>query len=402
MESTSRTPFHAEHTPDQTTFPDRDDAFNLNSEAHRRVHEHPHPNSDSTSTYAQPEAEPLASSSEYAPAHHRTQGDGWPKWTRGVREVAANNTGLLLVAAAQFFFALMNVWVKKLNTLAAVPALELIYVRMGITWICCVAYMYINKIPDPILGPKEVRLLLLVRGCFGFVGLFSLYYSLQYLSLSDATVLQFLAPIFTAISGAVLLREPLSWREVAAGVASLIGVVLIARPQFLFGTQVDPGAPTDDGAADVTPAQRLLAVGVTIHQYSVALMGTLGAAGAYTTIRALGKRAHPLHNLVSYSTQCVIFTTIAMLALRIPVVIPTQWEWLAMLLLIGLFGFTAQFFLTAGLQRETAGRGTMAIYAQIVFAAIDEFIFFHTVPSILSVLGTAIILTSAIYVAVRP
>lgn len=50
-----------------------------------------------------------------------------------------------------------------------------------------------------------------------FVGIFSLYYSLQYLSLSDATVLQFLAPIFTAISGAVLLREPLSWREAAAG-----------------------------------------------------------------------------------------------------------------------------------------------------------------------------------------
>lgn len=50
-----------------------------------------------------------------------------------------------------------------------------------------------------------------------FVGIFSLYYSLQYLSLSDATVLQFLAPIFTAIAGAVLLHEPFSWREAAAG-----------------------------------------------------------------------------------------------------------------------------------------------------------------------------------------
>ncbi|KAI0641920.1 hypothetical protein C8Q79DRAFT_262792 [Trametes meyenii] len=88
-----------------------------------------------------------------------------------------------------------------------------------------------------------------------------------------------------------------------------------------------------------------------------------------------------------------------MLMLHVPAVIPTQWEWLAILLLIGSSGLTAQFLLSAGLQRETAGRGTMAIYAQIVFAAADELLFFHTMPSLLSAIGTAIILTSAIYVA---
>ncbi|EIW58655.1 DUF6-domain-containing protein [Trametes versicolor FP-101664 SS1] len=402
MASTNRTPYRAEHTPDHTDFPpDRDTAF---SSIHtvspsRSLPRHPltggsSPSGDDDGHYPPPQYQ------------SHLQETAWRIWTRGAREVAASNTGLLLVGAAQFFFALMNVWVKKLNTLAAVPALELICVRMGITWVCCVAYMTITKVPDPIMGPKEVRLLLVLRGCFGFVGIFSLYYSLQYLSLSDATVLQFLAPIFTAISGAVLLREPLSWREAAAGIASLVGVALIARPEILFGRQEDitlPGVEPEGFIADedvVAPAQRLLAV--CSDRPSVALIGTLGATGAYTTIRAIGKRAYPLHNLVSYSTQCVVVTTIAMLALRIPVVLPTQWEWLAMLLLIGVFGFTAQFLLTAGLQRETAGRGTMAIYAQIVFAAIDEFVFFHTTPSLLSVVGTVIILASAGYVAVGP
>ena len=61
------------------------------------------------------------------------------------------------------------------------------------------------------------------------------------------------------------------------------------------------------------------------------------------------------------------------------VVLPYRVEWLAMLILVGVFGFVAQaghsmrwctvrllslnqVLLTMGLQRETAGRGTMAIY----------------------------------------
>ncbi|OBZ73037.1 hypothetical protein A0H81_07128 [Grifola frondosa] len=315
-----------------------------------------------------------------------------------------NNTGMLLVAASQLFFSLMNVAVKKLNSLdPPVAAFELIFIRMAITWICCVTYMFIMKVPDPFLGPKGVRLLLVLRGFFGFFGLFGIYYSLQYLSLSDATVLTFLAPMCTAVTCALLLHETFSWREALAGLFSLVGVVLIARPEFLFGRHdimltdagqvVDGVSSVTDAIAAATPAQRLGAVGV-------ALLGVLGATGAYTTIRAVGKRAHPLHNLVSFSSQCVIVSTAAMIIMRTPVVVPRRWDWLAMLLMIGIFGFIAQVLLTMGLQREAAGRGTMALYVQIIFATVFERVFFHTSPSLLSIIGTLIIITSAIYVAV--
>ncbi|KAJ2913269.1 hypothetical protein MD484_g7141, partial [Candolleomyces efflorescens] len=52
-----------------------------------------------------------------------------------------------------------------------------------------------------------------------------------------------------------------------------------------------------------------------------------------------------------------------------------------------------------GLQRETASRGSMAIYTQIVFASILERIFFNAVPSVLSIIGTCLIISSAIYTA---
>jgi drug/metabolite transporter (DMT)-like permease len=95
----------------------------------------------------------------------------------------------------------------------------------------------ITKVPDPFLGPKGIRLLLAFRGFSGcvvlfiaiesvptaphrFVGLFGLYSSLQYLSLSDATVLTFLTPFTTAIAGALILKETSTRKEAFAGCES--------------------------------------------------------------------------------------------------------------------------------------------------------------------------------------
>lgn len=50
-----------------------------------------------------------------------------------------------------------------------------------------------------------------------FFGLFGVYFSLRYLSLSDATVLTFLSPIFTGIASAIFLKEPFSRKELMAG-----------------------------------------------------------------------------------------------------------------------------------------------------------------------------------------
>ncbi|KAJ3544238.1 hypothetical protein NMY22_g2845 [Coprinellus aureogranulatus] len=321
---------------------------------------------------------------------------------RGAKETWKGNVGLLLIAGSQAFFSLMNVSVKKLNSIdPPISALQLVVVRMTITWLCCITYMVLAKVPDPILGPNGVRLLLAFRGFSGFFGLFGIYYSLQYLSLSDATVLTFLSPMTTAIAGALLLGERFSWKQAVAGLVSLGGVVLIARPASLFGgSGHEPLSFPDDGGLpvpseshrDVTSQQRLVAIGV-------ALLGVLGSTGAYTSLRAIGKRAHPLHALTSFSIQSVIVASTAMAIRRDEIVIPTKVEWIAMFLLIGIFGFFAQVLLTMGLQRETASRGSMAIYTQIVFATVFERVFFHVVPSLLSSIGTLLIVSSAIYVA---
>lgn len=227
-----------------------------------------------------------------------------------------------------------------------------------------------------------------------FVALVGIYCSLQYLSLPDATVLTFLAPLCTGVAGAFFLGETFTRRQALAGVFSLAGVVLIARPATIFGDYSNLwGAGAGflrEPNENVTSAERLFAV-------CMAMLGVSGTTGAFVLIRAIGKRAHPLHYLICYSTLYVVVSSVAMLATKTQFVIPTGQGWL--LASFGIFGFLAQVFLTMGLQRETAGRGTMAVYTQIVFATVLDQIFFHSVPSTLSVIGTLIILTSTLYVA---
>ncbi|KAH9939616.1 drug/metabolite transporter [Epithele typhae] len=289
----------------------------------------------------------------------------------------------------------MGVFVKKLNALEPpVHPFELIWVRMVMTWAVCIAYMTAASVPDPVLGPKGVRLLLTLRGVSGFIGLFGTYYALQYLSLSDTTVLSFLTPMCTAVTGALLLKEEITAKQMMASLFSFAGVILIARPAFLFGQHVqDTQGGEGDPARTVTASQRLGAVGV-------ALFGVIGLTSAYTTVRAIGKRAHALHNLSAFSSFCVVTAPIAMLITRTKFVIPDNVHQLLLILGVSVCGYGAQVAMTTGLQRETAGRGTMAIYVQVIFSLIFEKLFFNTTPPVLSLVGTAIILSSAIYVAV--
>lgn len=303
----------------------------------------------------------------------------------------ARNAGMLLIICSQFFFASMDISVKSLNSLEnPVHALQIIVIRMGITFVCCEIYMIVMGIPDPITGPEGVRMMLFIRGVTGFFGLSGVYWSLQYLSVADATILIFLTPLTTAVAGSVFLKESYSVKQAGAGVVSLLGVVLIGRPAFLFGSE----SVISQGLPDVSPAQRLAGVGAC-------MVSVLGNTGAYTSIRAIGKRAHPMHIMTYFSLWCTIISSLGMVVLDIPVVYPTSWMWILLLLMIGIFGFVAQTLFTMGLQRETVSRGVTGMYAQVLFVVVLERLFFGVIPSLLSVLGAAIIMSSGLYVVIK-
>lgn len=172
-----------------------------------------------------------------------------------VQQFVEANAGLSLVCAAQLFFALMNVTVKYFISSTDISIPSLIFVRQAITVIGCLVTLHYIKEPNTILGPPDVRMLLLMRGLFGFGALVSTYESFQGLSVSDTTAIQFLAPSVLVILGYIFLREKPTVRELVAGALCLFGVMLVSRPPFIFGdleqeVEVPPGRVNLPGGQD--------------------------------------------------------------------------------------------------------------------------------------------------------
>lgn len=266
---------------------------------------------------------------------------------------------------------------------------------MSITVIASYLYIWYARVPDP-LGRRPVLGLLTLRAVGGFFGVFGLYYSVKYLPLSEATVLTFLAPILSCYAMSLFVpHESFTWKQQLAGLVSLGGVVLIARPF----PSTDEGDGREEGQPD--ELHHLLAI-------LMALVGVLGAACAYTTIRMIGKRAHPLVSVTYFSAYTTLISCIAMAVLpTVDFKFPdTNLEW-TLLVALGICGFLLQFLLTAGLayvppgQPASAGnRATSMVYTQMLFALFYDKVVWGNTLSSMSWAGSGLILGSAIYVAV--
>lgn len=165
--------------------------------------------------------------------------------------------------------------------------------------------------------------------------------SMLYLPLADATVITFLAPGLACWACSYFINEPFTRMEQIAAYVSLFGVFIIARPMSLFSflSHSDHPAATSDGdlstteLEDVTPAQRAAAVGV-------AMLGVIGSAGAYTTIRWIGKRAHPLISVNYFATWCTIVSIVMMMTLPgVGFLLPRSAKDWCYLIFLGICGF---------------------------------------------------------------
>jgi drug/metabolite transporter (DMT)-like permease len=216
--------------------------------------------------------------------------------------------------------------------------------------------------------------LLLVRGLVGASALICFYVAVVHLPLAEATVIHQTAPLFTAVFAAWFLRERVSARVVTALVIAFAGVVLIARPSWLFGRPPGALAPAPD---------------TWVHAL-VALLGAVLSAIAYVTVRRLGRTDDA--RVVVFHLPLVTLTIAAPFALPV-------WVWpdaVGWLWLVGIGVSTqfAQLALTRGLAREAAGRATAVGYLQVAFATVFGAVVFGAWPDGWSWTGMVMIVAS--------
>lgn len=269
-----------------------------------------------------------------------------------------------------FLFSVMSLLVKEVGT--RIPSQEVVFVRALVSMI--VAYALVRRARPGNWGRRKG--LLVVRGMAGFAALSCFFYALIHLPLADATVIQYTNPVWTAWLGWFVLAEALTAGEAVLSGAGLLGVLLIARPTFLFG-----------GDMRLDPVATL-----------VGMSGALFSAAAYVSVRKLGRTEHPMIIVFYFTVVTVPASLPGMLASG--VVTPTATE-LGLLAGVGVTAALGQLYLTRGLQLEPAGRATAIGYVQILFAATWGMLFFGEYPDALSLMGAAMVMVSVVVLARR-
>jgi len=262
-------------------------------------------------------------------------------------------------------FSVMSLFVKLVGE-KGIPVLEIVAARSVVSLV--ISYISLQRLGISLLGQRKT--LLFARGLAGFIALNCVFYALTHLPLAEATVLQYLHPMFTAVLAFVFLKERFSVATLACIVISFIGLLFVVRPEIAFSTL---SQPLDETAV------------------LAALAGAFGSAVAYVLVRSLGKTEHPLV-IVFYFP--LISLPCSVLMLWGDFIIPQGVTWFY-LLAVGISTQVGQVALTRAMQTETASRATSFAYLQVVFAIILGAVFYQEIPNAGTLIGAGFIILAA-------
>jgi len=276
--------------------------------------------------------------------------------------------GIAYLVGAAFFWSVMSVCVKLAGE--RLPSQQIVWVRAVVTLVYSYLLIRWSGI-DQVFGRNKK--LLWLRGLFGFAALTCFFYALTKLPLADATVIHYTNPVFVAIIAAVALNESLSAMEIGGAAASLMGVVMIAKPSFVFGSGVS---------------------GLNPIYVGVALLGAICAATAYVIVRRLRTTEHPL--VIVFYFPLVATIGSAPTAAFTNLQWPSPWEWVLLIVGVGGCAQIAQVCITKGLHAVKAGRAMTVTYLQIVFAAVWGLLVFGESIDGLSVAGGLLVISGTL------
>lgn len=259
-------------------------------------------------------------------------------------------------------FALMQLCVKYLMHL---PTTELVLFRSFVSVILSGAMIWREGI-SPFGNNKKY---LFLRGLFGTIALTLYFYTLQNLPISTAAILQYLSPIFTALFGIWLLKEPMRpMRWVFFGI-SILGVIVVKgfNPDLTF---------------------TYMLAGITSAVF---------AGLAYNCIRILRDTDRPV----------VIVMYFPLVAIPIMAVLSySNWVWpefsdWGIIILMGIFTQVGQIFMTKALHVEKANVVTSMKYTGIFYALAFDYVLFAVRYEWMTFVGIGLVLLGVLFNVIR-
>jgi drug/metabolite transporter (DMT)-like permease len=274
-------------------------------------------------------------------------------------------TGVALMLAALFCFALLDATSKHLSQIYSVPLL--VWARY--TLHCLMMVIVLAPSMRMKLVATKKPLAQMVRGTLLVAVTGFAMAAFRIMPLAEATALLFVAPLFVVLLAGPLLGEragPLRWLAVLAGFG---GTLLIARP------------------------------GSSLSFAGVAL--ALTAAACYSIYQIQTRRLS-----ATESTVTMLFYTALMGTLVMTLGLP--WFWggpmptaldALMIASLGLYGGTGHFLLIRAFRHAPASTLSPFQYTQLIWATFLGWAVYGQLPDALSMVGMVIVVGSGLLVA---
>ena len=267
--------------------------------------------------------------------------------------------GYTYITLSAFFFCLMTVFVK----IAAqqLETIQIVFIRGMITLLFTFVMVKRQKV---YLWGKNHKILIL-RGITGTVALFFVYESIQRFPLPEATVIQYLYPIFTVLIASLLLSEHAGNQLYFAILLGFIGIYMILGFPFI----------NSDSYPDAT-------------NLIIAITGALLTGCAYVFVRMASNMKESPYVIMFYFP---LFT--------VPLSSPYAYAtWISpsiniwiVLILIAICTQMGQTLLTFGYKILPANKAATTSYVQVPFSALAGAVIFYENISYNFILGSIII-----------
>jgi len=262
-------------------------------------------------------------------------------------------------------FALMAACVKEVSGLG-IPVLEIVAARAIVSGI--ISYADIKRKKISLWGHNKT--LLIARGTVGSFALMFVYYAVTTLPLAEATVLQYLHPVFTAVLAVFFLKETIQRSTITCIAISLLGLFIIIQPNLQLDSIVH---------------YPWISIGS-------AVMGALGSAIAYVIIKKLTKTDDS--SVIIFYFPLIAFP-ISMIMLGSDFVMPSLAA-TGLLILVGIFTQVGQVGLTKALHSADANKATAYAYVQVLFSVFIGWAYFSEVPMATTIMGGGLIMVGAL------
>lgn len=258
-----------------------------------------------------------------------------------------------------------------------VPVFEIVMIRSAASLMLTMSFVKAKKWTS-YLGTRHLWPVLAMRGFVGAASMTLYYEAIDRMPLADAITIMYSNPVLVALLAWALRREVLSLRGCVGIAVTLLGVVVVAQPPFLFGGH--EWSPT------------------RLAGFVMGVLAAVTAAVAFFAITCIPKSEPALVVSLWFHTAAIA-TAIVPLIVGYPdkVMLPGAFD-SGMLCIIIFASFFGQMLLNHGFQIQSAAKGSSINCTQVLYAHIYGITLLNEQETVWGILGSLLIASGVVTV----